>query len=479
MDATSSHQFRNDRNIIHKLVERSDVFDEQRQGDYNGSSENVGTTTGATVFNAVSSNLGTVKNIAVFNASSTNAGIVSGGATFYGDASNDTGTVAGIKTRYYNSPATTTRNFVGWTVVADGVLVNVASSTHDVTTVFRTLNGGAFIGGPTTVYWKSNADNNWGTVFNWYADASTTVPLDSVATSTDTVVILGTTTPIVDLTANTWQTPSGIDASRTGIIFTASTTEHIATSVTGSTTLSGFVINDNIISGNATFVGTSSNSSAGVVSGTAYFYGASYNNGGSLDGDAVFDDDSYNTNGGTIVGDATFNGDSYNDTSAGTISGAAAFNDSSHNAGTIVNDAVFYGDSTENTGTVEGTQTRYYSANATTSRDFVTTGPWTLVADGAVVDFSDSAIISATSTILTTKNGGSFTGGGLPGPTDCSNPLEFPGTYTLSASTTNVCNITTSGVIWTVMGIRSVLLSLLLRHIHIFVQSAQGTLVIL
>lgn len=91
---------------------------------------------------------GTLTGNAVFHHESVNSGTVSGDAVFYGDDSENSGTVSGMKTRYYDTTSTTTRNFVvggPWTVIADGVTVDVSGATHDGDTVFIELNGGDFI----------------------------------------------------------------------------------------------------------------------------------------------------------------------------------------------------------------------------------------------------------------------------------------------------------------------------------------------
>ncbi len=412
------------------------------KAQYTGSAKNKGTVNGIATFNETSANIGTVKSFAIFNASSINSATVQGGATFNGDSAGNTGTVLGIKTRYYNATTTTTRNFTGWTVVADGVTVNVASSTHDSSTIFRTVNRGSFIGGPATVYWFSNgADTNWTTIGNWYATGTTT-PLGRVASSTEIVVILGTSTPHIDLL--TWTEPSGVDASLTGLIISASTTAHISTGITGNTILMGVVINDSVISGNVSLFNTSKNSLTGTIVGTADFYGTTQNN-GTISGDANFHNFSLNSAGGSITGDVVFSDSSYNNTTAGSIGGTATFNNSAHNDGNIDFNAVFGNNITENNGTVGGIQTRYFTVATTTSRDFVTTGPWTVVADGVIVNVASSSVFS-TSTTFTTVSGGSFVGEGLPGATTCAKPLIFPGTYTLSTTTANTCDIQSNGV---------------------------------
>ncbi len=415
---------------------------------FNSTAVNHGTINGSVTFNGGSSNTGTVKYNSTFNATSTNTYHILGSAVFYGDTSDTSGTVSGVKTRYYNATTTTTRNLIGWTVVADGVTVTISTSTeYNTSTVFRTLNGGVFIGGPTVVYWKSNGSNTqWTTVSNWYSDASTTVPLGRVASTTESVITLGNYVPTADTGTTTWRVPTGIDASATGIILYNANHSSIYFSVTGSTTFSGNIINSGTISGNTTFMNGSANGYIGVISGNATFNNSSLNN-NLVTGDVVFNDTSSNGNNGIIGGSATFNNTSFNTSGAGVISGTATFNDTSYNNGTIANDAVFYNNLTENNGTIQGNQTRHWNISTTTVLNFAATGPWTLIADDSVVTIDNSATFSTTTT-FTTMNGGSFVGDSVPGSyTTCTKSLILPGTYTLNGDISNTCDIESNGVV--------------------------------
>ncbi len=89
--------------------------------------------------------------------------------------------------------------------------------------------------------------------------------------------------------------------------------------------------------------------------------------------------------------------------------GNAIFREEGQNQGTVTGNATFYGDSSENNGTVTGTKTRRYTVDTTNSRDFASDGPWTVMADGAVVDVTSTIYTNAT--VFTTTNGGSFLGG--------------------------------------------------------------------
>ncbi|MEI6480130.1 MAG: hypothetical protein WCO12_01230 [bacterium] len=100
-------------------------------------------------------------------------------ATFCGDNSEDVGGTA-QRMRYYSSDctqSTTTRNFVSsvpWVVSADGVRVNMASSTYNASTTFTAINGGSFIPSnlvPTGLSISNPATSttvtSWAPVINW------------------------------------------------------------------------------------------------------------------------------------------------------------------------------------------------------------------------------------------------------------------------------------------------------------------------
>jgi hypothetical protein len=421
------------------------------KASFNNHAKNKGRINGNVVFNDSSSNLsaGQVGN-ATLNASATNVGTIFVNGTFYGDISENTGTIYGIKTRYYNATTTTSRNFTNsWTVMADGVAVTIASSTQfNTTTKFKTANNGYFIGGPTAVYFwsSSNISNSWLSTSNWYSDSATTTALGYLPTATSTVITLGSVAPSVDLDSLNWITPTGIDASATGISFTSSAGASIDTGITGTTTFNGNAINLSTILGNVTFASTTKNNTGAVISGDVVFNTNSQNNGGLITGDVIFNNSSLNTNNSSIFGDVTFNSSSVNGTTTGSISGTATFYDTSRNDGVIDNNAVFYEDTANNNNTVSGTQTRYFTANATTTRNFVITGPWTLIANNAIVHLDDTSVFNATTT-LTELNSGNFTGEGVPGSyTECTKPFVLPGTYTLETDTENICDIQVDGV---------------------------------
>ncbi len=122
----------------------------------------------------------------------------------------------------------------------------------------------------------------------------------------------------------------------------------------------------------------------GIVTGTAIFYTTAQNN-------------------GTVNGQGTFYGDSLNNI---TVDDNAFFYDSSANVGTVTGNAVFFNDSGSSIGTVLGTKTRKYNIAYSPGHDFITDGPWTVIADGVVVNLSQATFNGATT--FSTVNGGSF-----------------------------------------------------------------------
>jgi uncharacterized repeat protein (TIGR02059 family) len=174
------------------------------------------------------------------------------------------------------------------------------------------------------------------------------------------------------------------------------------------------------VTGNAIFNGSSKNVDGGIVQGDAEFNNDSVMEDGTINGNATFNDNSRNaamvqgnatfndnsSNNGTIETNAIFHNTSFND--SGTINGDASFYDSSHeDFGVIGGDATFYGDDTNSNGSsVSGAKIRYYTADITTTRDFVSDGPWTVVADGAAVTVSVATYNELTT--FDSSNGGSF-----------------------------------------------------------------------
>lgn len=119
---------------------------------FNDSSINLSFIIGEVTFNNTSENQVTITGNATFNDSSFNSGdTITGNATFNGDLSEEQSAITGTKTRRYTAdtyPGPITRDFtVGrpWTVLADGVAVDITGAIYDNTTTFTTLNGGSFV----------------------------------------------------------------------------------------------------------------------------------------------------------------------------------------------------------------------------------------------------------------------------------------------------------------------------------------------
>jgi YVTN family beta-propeller protein len=113
--------------------------------------------------------------------------------------------------------------------------------------------------------------------------------------------------------------------------------------------------------------------------------------------------------GATFNGSATFNGGAVND---GTVTGDASFYDTTINNGTVSGNATFYGDTTETYGTVSGTKVRRYNSSNLPAdgqfRDFVSDGPWTIIADGVVVNLITMYATVDDTVSLSQINSGSF-----------------------------------------------------------------------
>ena len=135
----------------------------------------------------------------------------------------------------------------------------------------------------------------------------------------------------------------------------------------------------------------------------------------------------------TVASQATLYSSSNN---TGIITGDVAFRESSTNNGSVMGDARFYEDGTDfQTGDVSGTKYRIYQSSTSSTRDFVTTGPWTVVADGAgtVVDASGSTF-DLTTTFAETNGGVIFYGHVVPTVTTSSVTSITRTTATLNAS---------------------------------------------
>lgn len=140
-----------------------------------------------------------------------------------------------------------------------------------------------------------------------------------------------------------------------------------------------------------------------------------------ITGNVIFNDNSLNSS--TILGDATFNDSSQNGNvnitpitnvifnnnsiNNGVIHGNAIFNHASTNNEDVLGNATFVNDLSQNSPSASATtKIREYTIDTTTTRDFLTDGPWTVIANAAIVNVTGATYNSTTT--LTARNGGSF-----------------------------------------------------------------------
>ncbi|QQS60705.1 hypothetical protein IPN41_01895 [Candidatus Falkowbacteria bacterium] len=112
----------------------------------------------------------------------------------------------------------------------------------------------------------------------------------------------------------------------------------------------------------------------------------------------------------TYNGNVTLRGSAVNE---GTISGNALFYDTASNQGTVDGDGTFYEDGTENLGTIGGTKIRKYTiTDFAAGRDYVSDGPWTVVAAATGINIEDTSWDF--DTVFQRENGGYFEAGISP-----------------------------------------------------------------
>ncbi len=166
------------------------------------------------------------------------------------------------------------------------------------------------------------------------------------------------------------------------------------------------------------FYNTSYNS--GVISilsgGAMDFYNSSVNTGrvNVASGGALnFHDSSSNNNGVISVasgGASNFYDSSFNQNGSSSVAvgGIFDFYNYSYNNGVISGNVVFHDDIAQNTGTINGSTTRQYDNNATTTRNFTTDGghsDWIIIAKGVVVNISNAIYNLATNIFKAFSNG--------------------------------------------------------------------------
>ncbi|MEI8338029.1 MAG: hypothetical protein WCF92_02670 [bacterium] len=303
-------------------------------------------------------------------------GVVFGNATFYGTSTNS-GNVGGNAT-FYNTSSNSYTNVSNFGKVSGNATFNDSSSNSGVISgnaIYNDLsyNTGRVVGNATYSSASSgaitlNGSQVWGLV--------------------DGQVVGGDGNIITSVTFN-----SGAINKST---LNGTTTFNNATNW-GTTT-------------DAVFNGTSQNK--GVVTNLAIFNDTASNFWSGKIASGIFNGTSTNAYG--LLNTATFNNNSKN---YGNVKNNATFYDSAKSLKksslssnfVIGGDAIFFGDTTENfTASITGNKIRHYTSSASTTRNFITNGPWTLIADGSstVVDLSGAAYNA--STTLQTINGGSF-----------------------------------------------------------------------
>ena len=348
---------------------------------YPGSTNAVTVTVTSTFFSTT--NIGTVEGTALFYGSAVNGGYTSGTQYFF-DTSENTSATRG--SAFFNDQS---RN--NGTVDGDATFNTTyyASSTPSAGLFF--VEGGAYFAGTVTgnMY---GADGAPITHFLFY-DGSTNI---STITATST--------------------------------FSSSTNGGV---VNGTVYFYGDAENQGTVVGTTLFFDNSSNQSD--VTGTSTFRGESIND-GAVTGDAIFDTTYYASTtpqGGifTLAGDRSYvgfvTGISYgsdllpiteyvlNDSSSiafTTVIGTVTLNDESVLGSAAVDgDVIVNGESADdNDAEVTGTKTRRYTVSLVTTRDFVETGPWTVVANGAGVIVNVSGATFDGGTTFTEESGGLF-----------------------------------------------------------------------
>lgn len=405
----------NDQSINTAVITANAVF--------NGLSMNSNYVNGNVIFNATSSNPGSVNGNATFNDNSFNQFFVSGVATYndfsHQDASSDYGAVTIFNDSSYNNAGA---NIYTHDVTFNGQSYNLGYV--DSAVYNTTYYSGDIV--PTNGIFNVKGGKEWsgtsgGVVygfdlvqiisFDFYGTSSNQASLPTDASFNDSSFNNSEVYGAANFNANSYNATSGI--------------AHVG----------------------AQFAENSVN--YGTINEGASFYNSSFNR-GTIIGDATFSTDYYGgivpVGGSLVIGSGrswygSISGNSYDSNNAPINS--FTFNGTSTNEGTVPGSATstFNGDFSENNETVSGPKVRRYSSAATTTRNFVTDGPWTVLADGVVVDVSGSTY-NATTTFAT-ANGGSF----AHIATTCSAPLVGNGlTYFLSGDVAGSCTIAANNV---------------------------------
>ncbi|MDB5259342.1 MAG: hypothetical protein JWO73_550 [Candidatus Taylorbacteria bacterium] len=427
---------------------------------------------GGAEFNDTTRNDGTVLTAATFNASSTNNFEIYADTTFNGRSFNgSSGNILGAVT--FNNLTYNLGGTFG-TTTFNGISYNGGNTEVGFNAIFNdtTHNEGTVLSDATfnTNYYASTTPaagrlaieggKSWIGYLGGAVYGSDNDPITSF-------IFYGTSTNAGDV--NVPAIFNGSSTNGATLHSDATFNDHSSNGadVEGTSTFNGFSFNSGTIS-ISTFNGSSHNE--GSIFNNATFNDLSYNN-NDIDGNAVFNGTSHNSGNGHVFHSATFNTDWY----GGSVPAAGIFNIDggkswlgevfgtvfgSDNAtttgfflnGTSTNQGVIFttyplhatttlnGDLPANNGTINGTKVRRYASNATTTANFLTGAPWTVFADGAVVDVSGATF--GTSTTFLALNGGSF----ATLSTACGSPLIGGLTYRLSANATATCTVSGNNV---------------------------------
>ena len=306
---------------------------------------------GNATFNDSTNTLGVVLGDAIFNGVSVNSSFVFGDATF-----NDTS-------------ANLLKGTIGGDVVFNNDSYNLGVINGDATYLnpgYQNFNNKGLVKGDANIAF-ANSGIATITATRWGSVLGTVRGLDGESVSS--WVFNGSSINYDDI-------PSAQVTFNQGSTNMATTSNGIFNESTNKGTISGDCVFNNGV-----------NSYLGVVDGLATFNGTSTNFFGKVS-TSIFNDQSINY--GNIDVSGTFNDESF-------------LYDTSHSI--IAADIIFNEDVSDFTGDINGSKSRRYTSNASTTRTFV--GDWTIIADGAHVYLGQATYDSA-STTLVTLNGGSF-----------------------------------------------------------------------
>ncbi len=319
----------------------------------------------------------------------------------------------------------------GGTTLSGGTL-NINNSSAFGSGVFSQTGGALKVYGSTTIVTNSTitsgtvdfCDNS---IFNGVMSIATGHTANFNNSSYNTGIINGdakfayATSGTVSLSNGmVWGTVTGVakglsdNASIVHWVFNGTSFNNGTTTVASSSTMSFYDTSYNsgtinVLSGgitdfynNSTNIGKINIASGGILN----FYDSSSNNNGTI---------SVASNGSVNFYDSSFNKDGV---STVAINGRFDFYEYSYNNGTVSGNVVFHNDIPQNIGTVNGSTTREYDINTTTTRNFTTDGghnDWIIIAKGVIVDISNAIYSLATNIFKALSNGFFIIGSNIAG----------------------------------------------------------------